>query len=200
MLKTARSFLVGLIVGALLFGGVAFAAEYVINPNSFPIYVNGTQNDNIKALNIDGFTWIQLGSLKEAGLVVKFNETDKIIEITSVQMQGELTMSESATQTAEYSAALPEVNNKDVSMLPEGATFTTFKDCDTAVLYNGETYLSTNDLALKFGITYKSLDDQAHIITFKSSAGDVSFSSVDNTLFFFDKKGLGYYKVSLFAI
>jgi hypothetical protein len=157
MFKRLQGFIIGFMVCALLFGGVAFAAEYVINPNSFPIFVNGARNDNIKALNVDGFTWIQLGSLKEVGIVVKFNETEKRIEISSVspetneQIKGELSM---ASQT---------IVQNDTSMLPDGASYVdNEKDGKQykTVLLNGVTYISTSDLELIFGIKAQSVDVQ----------------------------------------
>jgi outer membrane receptor for monomeric catechols len=213
MLKRLQGFIIGFMVCALLFGGVAFAAELNIIPNPFPVQVN-KEPYPIEAYNIDNYTYAKWADVVKAinkafgQEIVKlnFDQVNSVINLDidptitiAKNTQEELTMSESTTPLAEYSAALPEIKS-DISMLPEGATFTTYKNCDTAVLYNGETYLSKDDLALKFGIRYKSIDVKAGAVTYTNGTQDVVIVLDDNiATHFFDKKGLGYYNINLFT-
>jgi hypothetical protein len=101
MFKRLQGFIIGFMVCALLFGGVAFAAELNIVPNPFPVLINGSPA-TVEGYNINGYTFLKLGDFKQAGLVVKFNETDKVIEITNETQAlapvGEVnTVSETAT-------------------------------------------------------------------------------------------------------
>ena len=85
MLRRLQGFIIGLIASALLFGGVAFAAaELNVVPNPFPVLINGILA-TVEGYNVNGYTFLKLADFKQAGLTVKFNETDKQIEITSVQ-------------------------------------------------------------------------------------------------------------------
>lgn len=80
----------GLILGLLLSTGIVCAAEeLVIKPNTFPVYINGVKTE-VEGYNINGFTFLKLADFSKAGLTVKFNETDKQIEVTSSQPTAEV--------------------------------------------------------------------------------------------------------------
>jgi hypothetical protein len=101
MFKKLQGFIIGFTVSALLFSGVAFAAvELNVVPNPFPVLINGTVAV-VEGYNINGYTFLKLADFKQAGLVVKFNETDKQIEITNEQALvpagGTSTMSDTTT-------------------------------------------------------------------------------------------------------
>lgn len=53
-----------------------------VSKNPFPILINGVAS-KVDAYSIGGYTYLKLGDLKQAGLKVVFNETDKKIEITT---------------------------------------------------------------------------------------------------------------------
>lgn len=79
-----KKFISGLVVGIIIAVAVtAFAAaELNIVPNPFPVLVNGTKTE-VEGYNINGYTFLKLADFKKVGLTVKFNETDKRIEITN---------------------------------------------------------------------------------------------------------------------
>jgi hypothetical protein len=191
MFKRMQGFIIGFMTCAILFGGVAFAAEYVIKENSFPIFVSGTQNDNIKALNIDDFTWIQLGSLKEVGLVVKFNQPDKRIEITNEAQTlapvGEVnTVGETTTQI-QYDA---------VTGLPIGATYIDFNGCQ-AVSFNSKTYLSESDLKAKYYLVYQGGYNGSGVFVNKKDNSKISVDSLSQNSFI--ANGTVYIDISIFG-
>lgn len=97
----------GLILGILLSSGVAYAAEMVVKPNAFPVIVNGDVVD-VEAYNIDGYTFLKLRDFEKAGLIVKFNETRRQIEITSNQPNGEPAKEEDAMGSVTKAKSIPE--------------------------------------------------------------------------------------------
>lgn len=71
------------IIGAVLFSSIGVFAETMnVSKNPFPIFIDGAEA-TVEAYNIGGYTYLKLGDLKQAGLKVVFNETDKKIEITT---------------------------------------------------------------------------------------------------------------------
>ncbi len=80
-----KKFLSGLLIGVLITASVTVyaAVEYNIIPNSFPIYVDEKKED-VEALNINGYTWIRLGSIsKVLNASVIFDEVSSQIIITT---------------------------------------------------------------------------------------------------------------------
>jgi hypothetical protein len=78
-----KKFTIGMILGLMLGLAVtAFAAvELNVIANPFPVLIDGAKSE-VEGYNINGFTFLKLADFKKAGLTVKFNETDKQIEIT----------------------------------------------------------------------------------------------------------------------
>lgn len=77
------------IFGAILFTSIsAFAETMNVTKNLFPVLIDGVKA-TVDAYNIDGYTYLKLGDLKQAGLKVVFNETDKKIEITTAVTEKE---------------------------------------------------------------------------------------------------------------
>jgi len=77
----------GLIIGMLITLSInVFAAgELLINPNPFPIHVDG-QEQNLEAYNINGSTYIKLSDIPKATnnvLEVKFDQENKRININT---------------------------------------------------------------------------------------------------------------------
>jgi len=92
-MRIHKQSIVAFVLGALLFSVVPVFAEkvYQILDNPFPIKVNGVLKD-IESLNIDGFTWIKLTDVGKAfgdHVKVKFNESDKQIEISEDENSNE---------------------------------------------------------------------------------------------------------------
>ena len=72
-----KKFLLGLLVGALLFGSLgAFATSYIANPVDFKVLVNGKEFiSDPPALEVEGRTYLPLRAMGEAlGVPVTWNE------------------------------------------------------------------------------------------------------------------------------
>jgi hypothetical protein len=80
-----KSLVIGLVIGATLFSGTAYAIEGLnVSPNPFPILIDNVQTA-IEAYNINGFTYVKLGDIgKVTNTSVKFNEVDRQIEIQKI--------------------------------------------------------------------------------------------------------------------
>ena len=81
-----KKFIIGFIVGALMFSIIPVMAEGELSvvPNPFPVLIDGEVAE-VEGYNINGYTFLKLADFGKAGLTVKFNETDKQIEISSTE-------------------------------------------------------------------------------------------------------------------
>lgn len=101
-----KKFLCGLILGIIVsLSMVGIATELNIVPNPFPVLINNVVTE-VEGYNINDYTYLKLADFRKTGLTVKFNETDRQIEITG----GTNTMSEDtiATQTTEQTSTTSE--------------------------------------------------------------------------------------------
>ncbi|MGN0182839.1 MAG: stalk domain-containing protein [Candidatus Ornithomonoglobus sp.] len=78
-----KHFIAGVVTGALLAGGAAFAVTYVAEPATFKILVNGTQfQSDPPALVIDGSTYLPLRAMGNAlNVPVEWNEILNQVEV-----------------------------------------------------------------------------------------------------------------------
>lgn len=96
-----KKFILGLIVGLILPVSMAYASDYVISQNQFPVFVNGTRQD-VDALNINGSTWLRLGDVGSVlGASVVFDEVSKQISIITSDSSVESVESEVTTLSNE---------------------------------------------------------------------------------------------------
>ena len=81
-----KKIIIGFIVGALMFGIIPVMAQegLTVLPNPFPVVIDGVVTE-VEGYNINGYTFLKLADFGKAGLTVKFNETDKQIEISSTE-------------------------------------------------------------------------------------------------------------------
>jgi hypothetical protein len=81
-----KKFIIGFIVGALMFSIIPVMAQegLTVVPNPFPVLIDGVVTE-VEGYNINGYTFLKLADFGKAGLTVKFNETDKQIEISSTK-------------------------------------------------------------------------------------------------------------------
>ncbi len=81
-----KKFIIGFIVGALMFSIIPVMAQegLTVVPNPFPVLIDGVVTE-VEGYNINGYTFLKLADFGKAGLTVKFNETDKQIEISSTE-------------------------------------------------------------------------------------------------------------------
>jgi hypothetical protein len=187
-MKNIKTLAIGLIIGIMLGMGV-FAVEYVINPNPYPIVVNGQQQD-IQALNIDGFTYMKLAdAAKVLNTSVKFNEVAKQIEINTISTSTEGVSLMSTATAIEYDP---------ITGLPVGAIYIenekNGKQYKT-IQYNGEIYISIVDLKNIFDIQNMFVDGFG--IRFTKNEQLIPVDSNDKSNHFFAGSRL-YYKKILF--
>jgi len=77
-----KKFTLGFVIGALLFSTVTvFAAgELIVNPNPFPIFVDGVRTE-MEGYNINGSTYLKLREFEKLGVGIDF--VDRQILITT---------------------------------------------------------------------------------------------------------------------
>jgi hypothetical protein len=141
MKKQVKTWSIGFICGALTFGSFSAIAatkiELPVYENPFPILVNGQKQD-IKALNSEDRTYLQLNDFKNAtGVDVKFNADKQQIEIVKSGSSPAPSASPTPTPTVTPSpTSNPNsgyVNVNDVTK----ATVDEF----SGVMYNGKFYV-----------------------------------------------------------
>lgn len=114
----AKSFISGFMVcGVLMATTFTIFGEDVfkVAPNQFDIYVNGKENTEISAINVNGSTYMGLQSIASAvDCSVKFNGEKKAIEITSNKTSDEAsnTKSEEVKDT-NSTTEKPNIYQKD---------------------------------------------------------------------------------------
>ena len=122
-----KKFLSGLIIGVLITTSLTVyaAVEYSIIANPFPIYVNEKMED-VEALNINGSTWIRLGSIaKVLNASVIFDEVSSQINITT----GGNNVSESATNETQIdSNTMPQSTEKPNYYTKDGLEMMDYRD------------------------------------------------------------------------
>jgi hypothetical protein len=117
---------VGLLLSILVIGAPTFAEDVLkVVANPFPIYVDGSQ-ENIEALNINGFTFLKLGDFGKVGLVVKFNETERKIEVTTLK-----TNTESEVKMPENIVNTPSGGTNQETVGTDGGSTTTTNTATT---------------------------------------------------------------------
>jgi len=107
-----KKFTLGLIVGIIIsFSVTAFAAvQLTVLDNPFPVFIDGQAAD-VEAYNINGFTFLKLADFGKTGLTIKFNETDRKIEVTSKLL----------TDTGVDDMS-DEIIGKEITQTPDGIT------------------------------------------------------------------------------
>lgn len=194
-MKNIKHMLIGFVLGtALCIGLPVFAEALNIVLNPFPVLINGVETE-VEGYNINGSTYLKLADFKKAGLTVKFNETDKLIEITTAAESS--TAALNTPQNNNIGGTKTMIEYDAVTGLPVGAEYVeNDKDGKTykTILYNGETYVSTADLENMFGIKGTHLEVKTGIQNF---ARDTSVVGVDvNSALFIGS--YVYYDVTLF--
>ena len=183
-----KKFVLGFLAAALLFTAIPVGAaieEFICHRADYRVMVNGEQyiSEDLPILNYKGSTYAPFRSVLEAaGLDVNWNAELGIAEVT--------TPTEKEVKAMEYDT---------VTGLPVGAEYTEYNKTKKAVLYNGNTYLSTADLYTIFGIKFKTTNVKDGTTTFGNSNGDVVINISDRESMFFNSVGSDYYNVNLFV-
>lgn len=184
-----KKFIMGFLTAALLFTAIPIGAaieEYICYRADYKVMVNGEQyiSNDLPILNYKGSTYAPFRSILEAaGLNVNWNAELGQAEVTTPNTKED-------DNVIEYDAT---------TGLPVGATYTEYNKTKKAVLYNGNTYLSTADLYTIFGIKFKTTNVKDGTTTFGNSNGDVVINISDRESMFFNSVGSDYYNVNLFV-
>ncbi|OPZ94647.1 MAG: hypothetical protein BWY74_00412 [Firmicutes bacterium ADurb.Bin419] len=83
-----KKFVVGVIVGSILTGTVGAAAQYILNPITYDITVNGKslKDETYPMLNLNGTTYLSLRKTSEAiGAELFWNKDTNTAELTTTQ-------------------------------------------------------------------------------------------------------------------
>ena len=194
-----KQLVIGIVIGLLFIPISGFAAAKLnIIANPYPVIIDGVKT-KVDGYSINGSTYLKLTDFKKAGLTVKFNETDKQIEITSVVSYTAAPQAKTESLTGSTSTmSAATITYDETTGLPVGATYTEYKGCKTAVLYNGNIYLTKGDLNHIFGIRYKSTNVQNETTMFGDSSKDIVINLNDINSIFFNSSGAELLNVALF--
>ena len=140
-LSNLKKFIFGLIIGIMTTISLTVFAAVELNvvENPFPVLING-QTSEVEGYNINGFTFLKLADFKQVGLTVKFNETDKQIEIISNNNE----ISETPENTIESSSKT--INELDIYIV-DGVEYVRGKDMHMSLVNETEHY-RTNEIVL----------------------------------------------------
>ena len=164
-MKKYKQFIIGLLIGAMLFSPIGVCAEEVLNviANPYPVFVNG-QEIQVEAYNINGFTFLKLADVgKVLNSTVSFNETEKRIEITENKKE----------------------RTDDDYLVESSSVEKTTKDGLDGIIYNDIFYASLFDLEEKYqvnkGIGYEiGFDGKNYIVTNGKTNKSVSLHYMDH--------------------
>ena len=151
-----RKFVLGFILGALLFSAVTVyaAAELKVIPNPFPVFIDGVQT-KVEGYNINGSTYLKLRDFEKFGLGVDF--VDRQILITTKK------------ETPSDNDLTDEKNVKDVDNVDE----------ITRAKYNGY------EAIIKDGITYVDhiilRRDPTYGLDYDQESGEIKFTLNNKT-------------------
>jgi hypothetical protein len=193
-MKKIKHMLIGFILGtALCIGLPVFAEALNIVLNPFPVLINGVETE-VEGYNINGSTFLKLADFKKAGLTVKFNETDRQIEITSADSS----TAAPSTQQNNISGGSTMIEYDATTGLPVGAEYVEYQGCTTAVEYNGNTFMSRPDLSKCLGISCGGLDVKTQTTTYNNGGESVIIDMTDKSKYFVSKQGTPYINVNQF--
>jgi len=163
--KKYKQFIIGVLIGAMLFSSIGVCADEVLNviANPYPVFVNG-QEIQVEAYNINGFTFLKLADVgKVLNSTVSFNETEKRIEITENKKE----------------------RTDDDYLVESSSVEKTTKDGLDGIIYNDIFYASLFDLEEKYqmnkGTGYEiGFDGKNYIVTNVKTNKSVSLYYMDH--------------------
>lgn len=167
-MKKYKQFLIGFLVGAILFSSIPVIAEgLTVLLNPFPIFFNG-QQATVEAYNINGRTYLALGDVaKYFDATAVFNETNKRIDVNKNSKP--VTVTAPAAQPTEETIATSDFyvlevnvsevwvrdsNNKVHGVLPISMKSTAFTANTTIKGYFKDGYLFLQNTEGKFIHSY----------------------------------------------
>ncbi len=130
-----KKFVVGVILGSLLTGTVGAAAQYILNPITYDITVNGKslKDETYPMLNLNGTTYLSLRKTSEAiGAELFWNKDTNTAELTTTQSANN---SSTANVTASGSKTMKSLS---MNLRDEAIMY---------VIYNNEYYIEISAFA-----------------------------------------------------
>jgi hypothetical protein len=198
-MRKYKQFVIGFLVGAILFSIAPVSAaieEFLCYKADYKVMVNGSEyiSEELPILNYKGNTYAPFRSiLEKAGLNVNWNAELGQAEVTSSTTLEQITTdglnSSNSTKTIEYDTitGLP-VGIEYVEKTYNGKTF-------KLAVYDGESYISSSDLKIFYGIQQGYLDVKNGLRTLYKDDKTVVINLMSND--YFSANGYSYYKESL---
>lgn len=190
-----KKFILGVIVGAMLFSIIPISAtieEYICYKADYKVMINGEEyiSEDLPVLNYKGNTYAPFRSiLEKAGLEVAWNAELGQAEVSS-PTSAQNNNVEEETMSIEYDS---------ITGLPVGAEVIEYKRWKNAVNYNGNIYLSNVDLISEE--IWVRPDDETHKFIIERNGNktyiDIPTSSENIFLNIF---GRPYCNVNLFGL
>lgn len=156
--------IIGLIIGAATTLSISALAEYVIEPNPYPVTLNGVRID-IEGYNINGYTYFKLRDVGEyLGFGVDFYrdtiqltgdvKSDNVVTVT--QGTPEPTVAPTATPVSVKGNITVTPNTKYFDIVPYENYTTDEKTSDSLNIYilNNEKYVDFLDISRKYSFNY----------------------------------------------
>jgi hypothetical protein len=194
-----KQFVIGVIVGAMLFSAVPIGAaieEFICYRADYKVMINGEEyvSEDLPVLNYKGNTYAPFRSiLEKAGLNVAWN---------AELGQAEVTSNPAVPQNDNVEDEIIMSNNIEydpITGLPVGAEIIEYKRWKNAVRYNDNIYLSNSTLA-GAGIFVRS-DVKTNTITIERD-GNTTRIDIPTTPedVFLNRAGRAYCNVNLFGL
>ena len=196
-MKKYKQFVVGFLVGAMLFSIVPISAaieEFICYRADYKVMINGSEyiSGDLPILNYKGNTYAPFRSILEnAGLNVNWNAELYQAEVTANPINTQIT-------TEEIASPSPTITFDQLTGLPVGAVYIENEKNSKkykTIIYNKDIYISTIDLKNLFSIDYKFIDGFG--ICFYNNGQLIPIDSSDKSNHFFANNRV-YYKKALF--
>jgi hypothetical protein len=188
MFKRIQGFIIGFMTCAILFGGVALAAEELrVVPNTIPIFANSEPAD-ISAYNINGYTFAKYADMvriinKILGAEILSLKFDEVKGIINLDADKSLITTQSMAEVNAVSGINQEIQYDQVTGLPVGAVYIdNEKDGKKykTIQYNSKIYISTSDLRSLFGIKYVRMIDNYTKSLFEKDGIQITVNKIPN--------------------
>lgn len=186
-MKKYKQFILGVIVGAMLFSSIGvFAEGFTVLLNPFPIFFNG-QQANVEAYNVNGRTFLSLGDIATYfNATATLNETTKQIEVNNNEKLSTTSIEDSLITVIPFDIETEQ---------PVGAEFTEYKGC-RVLRYNNKFYVDSSDLYSTFKIIPIIIDENTRMFKLDNKKIVVSKKDYNNTIKY---KMTYFYDISLFS-
>lgn len=178
-MKTIKSITLGILIGAVTTLSITTLAEYIVNPNTYPVLVDGQEVD-IEGYNINDSTYFKLRDIgNKTGFSVDFANNTIIINSTASTPEPVSTPTPAPVNTSNVIKPTLDPNKK---YKPYEEYFE-YKREDGLPVYNfdGRYYVNTADICVKTDFDTHKFDDN-YMLSFNSYVRFVLIDYYDNTV------------------